>query len=112
MPQWYFGEYRALDPVPFIAMLCQKPRPQKGAEDLGVEVREVAVVLISRIRAIKHPIQIATGNATLGLDIQHVQESVPIFNRSLVRSGKSQVVEFKQIERGDDAKQLAGVLGK
>ena len=112
MPKRRFGKHGVFDPIPLVAVFRQQTGPDQGAQDLGVEARQITIVLRLCMDAIKNAINVAASDAVFGLDIQHIQENIPVAKRPLWHAGKAQVVEFEQIERGDDAKQPPGMADK
>ncbi len=72
----------------------------------------MTIVLRLCMGAVKYAINAAASDAVLGLDIHHVQENIPVAEPLRRQAGKAQVVEFEQIERGDDVKQPPGMADK
>ena len=112
MPKRRFGKHGVFDSIPLVAVFRQQTGPDQGAQDLGVEARQITVVLRLRIGAIKYAIDVAASDAVFGLDIQHIQENIPVAKWPLGYAGKAQVIELEQIERGDDAKQPPGMVNQ
>ena len=108
-PERCLCEYPVRGADPILPYLMEKAGPAERAQDLNVETAHdgVEAILGSRV-AVENPAEIATGDAVVGFDVQHIEKDVPIAERALWSPREPQVVRFKQIERRDDAEDRPG----